>query len=187
MKRTGWLFVAVVLSLMSLGVGYAAWQDNLQVTTTVGTASWTMDDDGGIPESGPGAPDSDDGDITGITQDGFDVTFNNMYPGDLRTITFVFANTLTLPIEMYSINVADQVITSNPALADFIMPLSGGAADNMEVSVKLNGGDIIGTHIAPGASPVVTMTFMIPTGVVDTMNMSNLHFHVDLNYQSTAP
>lgn len=111
MKRSKTLALVLVVAIMMVGAGYAAWTDNIQVNTTVNTGMLDVhfvdaeqltlapyitgivgyEED--LPADGDG---QNDWDIA-------NVTLSNLYPGATANVTLKIQNNSTIPVSMNAI------------------------------------------------------------------------------------
>lgn len=122
MKKTGILVMVMVLALGSLGVGYAAWTDMLQINTTAQMGELDADFTGVWTTGGEFDP-LNCGSVSATFNQADDtatVTFGNAYPGYQGWAIFTISNTGSIPVVVAVEKIND---TSNPG--DVWFPVSG--------------------------------------------------------------
>lgn len=107
MKKTKLIALTLVVAIMMVGAGYAAWTDQLNINTTVNTGRLdlhfvdeevlTLDDHvtGQVGYEQDGSGDND--------WDIANVTLSNLYPGAVSKVTLKIQNNSTIPVKMNSI------------------------------------------------------------------------------------
>ncbi len=133
MKKTKFLALVLVVAIMLMGAGYAAWTDLLQVNSTVKTGyldvdftvvnSKTSSEWVKVTENYTRALDEDGEDYPQGSWDEVKLTIQDIYPGAWVEETVTFENRGTMPVK-----VSDVVITS----------ASGNEATLDKMNVTLN-------------------------------------------------
>jgi hypothetical protein len=115
MKKIGLIVILVVLVLGIIGVGYAAWSQNINVTGNVGTGSYIVkiaqpttatayNEGGSIPLSGTATIT-----VGSVTPDGpsagFSVTIANGYPGLVVNVPYTITETGSIPANITAMTI----------------------------------------------------------------------------------
>jgi hypothetical protein len=126
MKRIGLIFLAMVLALGALGVGYAAWAKTLDIKGTIATGDSSaifseQNYDNGFDYANITiAPDPNNSKI-------LKVTVTNAYPGAIFTdVPFTIQNDGTVPIKVTSVDLTDN---PNSVLATYSSTSPAGFVD----------------------------------------------------------
>lgn len=109
MKRTKFLALALVVAVMMMGAGYAAWTDQLVINNSVSTGHLNVN----FPEDGTVEVYESD---VAVAEDGLtrtykeavvdaddhqvNVTIDNLYPGAVAKVTVPFYNDSTIPVKL---------------------------------------------------------------------------------------
>jgi predicted ribosomally synthesized peptide with SipW-like signal peptide len=149
MKKIGLLVLAVVLALGLVGVGYAAWSQNVNATVTVNAGTLAAS---GYSTSGTAFDSYGMKDATyAVANAGYDtvtVTLSNAYPGTF-TVPFYLVNDGTVPVGSVSIaNVND----------------AGGYGAVLYTAITNSGPWDVGAYISGTFTIVVPSTYMTPGG-----------------------
>lgn len=109
MKRTKFLALALVVAVMMMGAGYAAWTDQLVINNSVSTGHLNVYLEEGTVE----VYESDVAvDVDGLDRDyaealvdvaddhQVNVTIDNLYPGAVAKVTIPFYNDSTIPVKL---------------------------------------------------------------------------------------
>lgn len=107
MKKTKFLALVLVVAIMMMGAGYAAWTDQLKINTTINTG---MLDVHFVDEAELTLSEYVTGNV-GYQQDGSgdndwdiaNVTLSNLYPGAKAEVTLKINNNSTIPVKMNKI------------------------------------------------------------------------------------
>lgn len=172
MKKFGLLCLALVLALGALGIGYAAWTDQITINGTVSTGelSWCIEDFSITPkDAGPDwtsnytcdpatistirpAPELKDvGSTTAVKTDcnTLTLTVNNGYPGYYNHIDFWAINDGNIPLKIWKVVISDG--THNYPFYAFpsakCLELGTGAEAGYDLVVKW--GDSWGVQLDP--------------------------------------
>jgi hypothetical protein len=143
MKKTGMLFLALVLALGSLGVGYALWEKSVYIDAVVNTGEVdAIMSEGNCYDSEPTNKDYSSIACSLNTTDNqrLDVTLTDAYPSVNYTCEFDITNTGTVPIIVQSVTGLPT-----PPWAEIYF------------SKRPGGGSFVGTQIDPGWSENGTM------------------------------
>jgi len=117
MKRTKFLILALVVAIMMLGAGYAAWTDTLTITSTVetGTLDFELGDTAQINvyRNGNGDPEDPavvprEASYNRIDENTATVTITNLYPGARAVVTIPYTNLSTIPVKVDNLNVISK-------------------------------------------------------------------------------
>lgn len=111
MKKIRFLALTLIVSLMVMGFGYAAWTDNLVVNNTVATGELDVKfikevnaESSGVQVGAVGAeyviPDVE---IVGENADTVKITLSNLYPGAWAAFRLKGVNVGTIPVNIESI------------------------------------------------------------------------------------
>ena len=145
-KRMGLLFLALVIALGGIGVGYAMWDKTLYIDGTVNTGEVNAEftaasgNDTGID---PGY-DKDVGNCSVVIDEKdaqlLHITINNGYPCYTCVITYTVTNTGTIPVKVQSLTVPTPI---------------------KEVTVTWTPGIVVGDQIDAGESRTGTITIHV--------------------------
>lgn len=123
MKKTRILALAVIVAVMLMGAGYAAWTDRLTINNTVGTGELKVEfvDDEVFPLIGDFDYTLEENNYieSSINQNDpktTTVTISNMYPGNLVFYEALFENKGTIPAVVSGVDV--KFTTPNKPLQD---------------------------------------------------------------------
>jgi hypothetical protein len=147
MKKLGLICLVIVIALGSLGVGYAAWSQNLRVNGSVATGTFD------VVFNSFTAPGSSNGATFSATQTNshtYTIICNNLYPGLNGVFNFVLKATGTLPAKITAIKV-NGINYSSP------VNLKLGADSSNDVTVSVSGIST-GTNISSGSTVAGTLT-----------------------------
>lgn len=155
MKKIGIISLALVLALGALGVGFAAWSQNLIVSGNITAGSFdpqltsvSVSDNDGAAVNGGTIEVATDPEQTSTS---FTVNLDNVYPGYVGTVNFTVDNSGTsIPT-----SITPSFTTALSTLADYatitFTPSSDGTITNLDLSAAE----------AAGGSQAVTMTITI--------------------------
>ena len=114
MKRFFILAIVAVMALSSLGVGYAMWQETLNISGTVNTGTFDIDlsfnPNTGIQELVSGVPEgstpaaknvADCSALLASDENSLDITVTNAYPSYTCKVTFDVHNQGTIPAHIH--------------------------------------------------------------------------------------
>lgn len=107
MKKTKLIALTLVVAIMMVGAGYAAWTDQLDINTTVNTGRLDLHF---VDEAVLNLADHVTGNV-GYEKDGSgdndwdiaNVTLSNLYPGAVAKVTLKIQNNSTIPVKMNKI------------------------------------------------------------------------------------
>lgn len=145
--KTSTLFVALMLTMLTIGMSYALWDKTLYIDGTINTgevnAVWigAFNFDQGLDPNCDGSfKDKDVGSttVTGVGTQTLTVTIINGYPCYFNDIQIEYENTGTIPVKV-------QKITITPI--DFTLASGCGENDGEVWVAVING---IGTQLHPG-------------------------------------
>lgn len=122
MKRSRFLALALVVAVMLMGAGYAAWSDQVFLTTTVNTGNFKMEIDKGTSSTvRTGSRQADNlvhrwhhfdwtsgtraNDVSFVGDDTMVVQLSDLYPGGVVQVDMKVNNMGTIPAKLGSINV----------------------------------------------------------------------------------
>jgi len=107
MKKTKLIALTMVVAIMLVGAGYAAWTDTLNINTTVNTGRLDLhfvDEEKLVLASHVTGQVGYDQDETGDNDwDIANVTLSNLYPGATADVTLKIQNNSTIPVKMNTI------------------------------------------------------------------------------------
>jgi hypothetical protein len=146
MKKTGLLILVVVLALGAIGVGYAAWSQNLTVKGDVSTGTYGVKFDNEVAsENDPLALATSTTGVAVSTADNPDdtltITIDNGYPSYAGTATFDIVNTGSVPVKIKAITLTD--ITGVATISKTLFAVGdviavGDQIDDATVTVTIN-------------------------------------------------
>ncbi|NYB74275.1 hypothetical protein HZF24_08970 [Sedimentibacter hydroxybenzoicus DSM 7310] len=129
MKKTKLIALIMVISIMMVGAGYAAWSEQIFVDTTIKTGNFNMEITKATVRTGERQDDNlshewhhfdwtkgnSKNDVT-INQDGnsVEVELRNLYPGGVVQFDMTTTNNGTIPAKLKSVNV--QYLDGNKSL-----------------------------------------------------------------------
>ncbi len=159
MKKIGILVLALVMALGALGVGYAQWTQNLNVTANVNTGNFRV-----ILQDF--SPDGDSAGTTATysiahTDSSLTINVGNVYPGYDQTFNYKVANWSSIPVSV----VPTEDTTGVPVWATVTLvsptgvfdPLAAGVPTTQDGSVQIQ---ITGDPPTDGDSFSVTIDFV---------------------------
>jgi len=108
MKKTKLIALTMVVAIMMVGAGYAAWTDQLNINTTVNTGELDLEfvDRGEATELTLAPHVTGQVDYAQDTDGEWDVanvTLSNLYPGAEASVSLKIQNNSTIPVKMNSI------------------------------------------------------------------------------------
>jgi hypothetical protein len=108
-KRFGYIVAAITVALSAIGIGYAAWYQNLSITGTINTGSLSAY----IILDTP--PFDSSSEFTSIsegesTETNLVVNIENAFPGNSFTVNYLVVSTSSIPAE---ISIGESEITPN--------------------------------------------------------------------------
>lgn len=109
MKKTKLIALTMVVAIMMIGAGYAAWTDTLDINTTVNTGRLDLhfvDEETFVLDrevTGQVSYEQDENDVDDNNWDIANVTLSNLYPGAKATVTLKIQNNSTIPVKMNKI------------------------------------------------------------------------------------
>jgi hypothetical protein len=118
MKKIGLIAIIVVLAFGIIGVGYAAWSQNINITSTVSVGSYVIN----IAQS-PAATATNDAGSVGLTgtatitigsvistgsNAGFSITIANGYPGLTLKVPYSVSNTGSVPAKISAVKIGTK-------------------------------------------------------------------------------
>ena len=148
MKKIGLIAIVVVLALGIIGVGYAAWSQNINITSTVSVGSYVIS----IAQT-PAATATNDVSSVGLsgtatitigtvtstgTNAGFNITIANGYPGLTLKIPYTVSNTGSVPAKISAVKIG----TKGGTLASWnggVTNISYGTATDVTVQNTTDG------------------------------------------------
>lgn len=153
-KKRNFVVIALIVMLLALAVGYAAFSQQLQITGTAkGNATWDVKFTSAILTQA-----QDHGTAT-VSADGKTVTANVKlnYPGDAVKLTVVVTNDGTLPAKLTNFNI------TNPTSSDVTVTAAQPAANEV---LAANGGTCTTEYVIKWA------TASTATSIDDTFNVT---------------
>ncbi len=145
MKKSKVLAAALIGAVVSMGAGYAAWNDTLNITSTVSTG--TLDVDFVTQSGAPIFQDSNalagkDGATGTVVADenSATITLQNLYPGAIATITLPIKNNGTIPAKDGSFHFDGQPdwLKVSPNPADQASAINPGDTKNVVFTVTVD-------------------------------------------------
>lgn len=210
MKRTKFIMLVVVVALVLMGAGYAAWTQVFTIDSTVSTGELfvqvvntdntyeVVDADGNRVSGGDLDTDNDyldlkvtsksDGEGERQTLTELSFNLNNMYPGTRQTSKIEFKNLGTLKTITAFNNLAIDPSGGNALWNDLVIEVNGNrVADGNNAGVKLENlaeaiRDAVG-ELEPGGSADVTIVQELPFSSENETEDLSLKWTVPLEFR----
>jgi hypothetical protein len=120
MKKVKFLSLALIITSMFMGVGYAAWGKELKITNNVQAGNLRISSDGTInikvyPDVDCNTEDPLTRNFNTSTDTNFStgtITIPNLYPGAKAVVTIPFRNDSTIPVKLQDVNIVPKIGTS---------------------------------------------------------------------------
>jgi hypothetical protein len=107
MNKTKLIALTMVVALMMVGAGYAAWNDTLSINTTVNTGQldlyFTGEEELVLSDYVTGSVGYEEDESGDNDWDIANVTLSNLYPGATAKVTLKIQNNSTIPVKMNKI------------------------------------------------------------------------------------
>lgn len=147
-SKKGYVIIALIVILIAIAVGYAAFSDTLTISgTATGAGTWSVVFKEAQLLDDTGAVDSAHGDEPTIAGDGKSVTasVNLSYPGDGVILDATITNQGTVPAKVTNVSLTGEngynpttdpdleVVAANPA-TDEVLPVDGSC--NVQYRIK---------------------------------------------------
>lgn len=146
MKRTKFLALVLVVAIMMMGAGYAAWQETLTINHTVSTGNVDVDLSNGtavvFENDTINTPDGLEHTPTVVgSEQEATVTLTNLYPGAKVVVTIPVKNNSTMPVKYES--------TTSSGVPDWLTVSDVHPTGNL--SVKGDGNIVVTMLVGDGA------------------------------------
>jgi predicted ribosomally synthesized peptide with SipW-like signal peptide len=127
MKKIGFLIIALILVLGTLGVGYAAWSQTLTINGQVSTGTYNIIFSSATATADPHSVATLIGPTIAGGSHSFDVAVGNAYPNFVQVVNFVVKNTGTVPAKLGAVTV------TNANTLNYTVAVTGVALDDILV------------------------------------------------------
>jgi hypothetical protein len=171
MKKLGLVCLVFLVALSIVGAAYAAWNQNLHITSTVNAGSFIVtmaqspaataaNNSGSVPLSGTATIII--GPVTGTGSNaGFTVTINNGYPGLIVQVPYKIAQTGSVPAKVTAMKLG--ILGASPTTWDGGVQgitLNGGSYTDVKIYNTTNGSTISNllNTVLPANTPISSAT-----------------------------
>jgi hypothetical protein len=208
MKKLGLICLVFLVALSIMGAAYAAWTQNLNITSTVNAGSFIVT----VAQNGPATAANDSGPValsggtatvtigpvTGTGPNaGFSITITNGYPGLIVNVPYKIAQTGSVPAKVMAMKLG--ILSATPTIWDGSVKgitLNGGSYTDVKLYNTTDGNtanisNLINT-VLPANTPMSSATIQnvlvieIPdtlTGVQDAGGLNNVTPSQTFNFE----
>lgn len=183
MKKSRFLVLVLVVSIMMMGAGYAYWTDAVTLTTTVNTGNLeVLFDTAGTtnnvrtfavtPVNGQNAVAT--GTVTFTDDRNASIAVANLFPGASGSTSLSVINNSTIPVKLVDmgftptttgINTSEVIVSATISSASLAQPITVPNVLNLTAN-QVNA--INGAIIPAGADCTITFNFSMPFGTTET-------------------